>query len=282
MTKDPFAALRAALAGSPVGLQSNPGIWLDVERQQRTGVPEIVLAEGKANDQLVTSVRLLLERRGWVLVSRVTSDQREALLRAFPEARVRATTDGRTLALRRPAAESPRLGGRVGILTAGASDRPAAEEAQLVAEELGCEVQVVFDVGVAGLHRLVPALRALVSDWDADVLIVAAGMDGVLPTVVAGLVDVPVIGLPTPVGYGFGGAGFAALQSMLQTCAPGLVVVNIDNGIGAGAAAAKIANRCAASRGHSDSGSESAFSVSRRASSRSNARSEPGDALLSE
>ncbi|MFN3336117.1 MAG: nickel pincer cofactor biosynthesis protein LarB [Thermomicrobium sp.] len=175
------------------------------------------------------------------------------MLAAFPNVQARSTESGRTVVLWYEGTVPTPSGGRVGILTAGASDRPAAEEAQLVAEELGCTVRVVHDVGVAGLHRLVPALEELIVAWDADVLIVAAGMDGVLPSVVAGLVDVPVIGLPTPIGYGFGGGGVAALQSMLQTCAPGLVVVNIDNGVGAAAAAAKIANRCAALRRQSES-----------------------------
>ncbi|MCS7246087.1 MAG: nickel pincer cofactor biosynthesis protein LarB [Thermomicrobium sp.] len=245
---DPFRSLRAALTGEAVMGRSNPGVWVDPERYGRTGVPEIVLAEGKSDDQLIASVRTLLERRGRVLVSRVDARQREVLASAYPHLETRCAASGRTLVLFQQQSVPESHGGRVGILTAGASDRPAAEEAQLVAEELGCTVRMVQDVGVAGLHRLVPALEELVVQWDADVLIVAAGMDGVLPSVVAGLVEVPVIGLPTPVGYGFGGAGVAALQSMLQTCAPGLVVVNVDNGIGAGAAAAKIARRCAAER----------------------------------
>ncbi len=254
-TRDPFFALRAALAGEHIPGRSNPGVWVDPLRDLRTGVPEVVLAEGKTDEQLQATVALLLEQRGRVLLSRLDAERCAALGAAFPGIEMRTSPSFRTAVLWRPGSEPPATGGRVGILTAGAADLAAAEEARLVAEELGCSVRLVGDVGVAGLHRLVPALREVVEEWDADVLIVAAGMDGVLPSVVAGLVDVPVIGLPTPVGYGFGGAGVAALQSMLQTCAPGLVVVNIDNGIGAGAAAAKIANRCAAQRAskHSES-----------------------------
>lgn len=251
--RDPFRTLRAALSGDMLSARSNPGVWVDPEREIRTGIPEIVLAEGKTHEQLVASVTLLLERRGRVLISRLAAHQRDHLLAAFPHVQARYTESGRTVVLWREGAVPTPSGGRVGILTAGASDLPAAEEAQFVAEELGCTVRVVHDVGVAGLHRLVPALEELIVAWDADVLIVAAGMDGVLPSVVAGLVDVPVIGLPTPTGYGFGGGGVAALLSMLQTCAPGLVVVNIDNGVGAAAAAAKIANRCAALRRQSES-----------------------------
>jgi NCAIR mutase (PurE)-related protein len=135
----------------------------------------------------------------------------------------------------------------VGLLTAGASDAPAADEAAFVAAEMGCRVVRADDVGVAGLHRLEAPLRRL-RDERSDAIIVAAGMDGALPSVVSGLVEVPVIGLPTSVGYGLGGGGLAALLSMLQTCAPGLVVVNIDNGVGAGATAALFANRVAAAR----------------------------------
>jgi hypothetical protein len=114
---------------------------------------------------------------------------------------------------------------------------------------MGCEVHPAYDVGVAGLHRLFEPLERLVSEADVDVIIVAAGMDGALPSVVSGLVPVPVIGLPTSVGYGLGGQGLAALYGMLQTCSPGLAVVNIDNGIGAGVMAAMIANRAARFRG---------------------------------
>lgn len=114
-----------------------------------------------------------------------------------------------------------------------------------MAREMGCEVYPVYDVGVAGLHRLFKPLEHLVTEVDVDVIIVAAGMDGALPSVVSGLVPVPVIGLPISVGYGLGGKGIAALYGMLQTCSPGLAVVNIDNGIGAGAIAGMIANRAA-------------------------------------
>jgi hypothetical protein len=136
----------------------------------------------------------------------------------------------------------------VGIITAGTSDLPWAEEAALLCREMGCQVFSAHDVGVAGIHRLWKPLHRLLEEERVDVLIVAAGMDGALPSVVCGLVDVPVIGLPTSVGYGLGGQGKAALLSMLQTCAPGLAVVNIDNGIGAGAIAGLIANRAASAR----------------------------------
>src|SRR6266536_1999608 len=153
----------------------------------------------------------------------------------------------RMVAIKRPDYAAPVTGGQVGVITAGTSDLPVAEEAAVVAAEMGCRVRVAHDVGVAGLHRLAEPLRAMLAGG-VDVIVVAAGMDGALPSVVAGLVDVPVIGVPTSIGYGLGGGGVAALLSMLQTCAPGLVVVNIDNGVGAGATAALFANRVAAAR----------------------------------
>jgi NCAIR mutase (PurE)-related protein len=153
----------------------------------------------------------------------------------------------RAAVLRHPETGVVPTGGRIAIIAAGSSDRPVADEAALVAVEMGCEVMRASDVGVAGLHRLVQPLREIAARG-VDCIVVAAGMDGALPSVVAGLVDVPVIGLPVSVGYGHGGAGEAALMTMLQSCAPGITVVNVDNGIGAGSTAALIANRMAAAR----------------------------------
>jgi NCAIR mutase (PurE)-related protein len=135
----------------------------------------------------------------------------------------------------------------VAIITAGTSDLGVAQEAQMVVDAAGIESRIVADVGIAGLHRLVSPLRDLLA-WQADALIVAAGMDGVLPGVVAALVPTPVIGVPVSTGYGKGGAGEAALLTMLQSCSTGLTTVNIDNGIGAGAAAVLIASRVAGAR----------------------------------
>jgi NCAIR mutase (PurE)-related protein len=139
------------------------------------------------------------------------------------------------------------IAGKVGLLTAGTSDVPVADEARMVIEACGLDSRLDADLGVAGLHRFVGPLAATL-EWGADVIVVAAGMDGVLPGLVAGLIDVPVIGLPVSTGYGRGGAGEAALTTMLQSCSTGLVVVNIDNGVGAGAAAVLIASRAASAR----------------------------------
>ena len=133
-------------------------------------------------------------------------------------------------------------GGKVGILTAGTSDIGVAEEARLTCEAMYCNTITTYDVGIAGLHRLFPIIKKFIEE-DIDVIIVAAGMEGALASVVSSLVNVPVIGLPTSVGYGYGERGVAALASMLQSCSLGLSVVNIDNGIGAGAVASNIANR---------------------------------------
>ncbi|MCS6842315.1 MAG: nickel pincer cofactor biosynthesis protein LarB [Roseiflexus sp.] len=221
---------------------------LDLGRAARSGVPEVVLAEHKTAEQTIAIARRILDTVGRVLISRVSPETRLALQAAFADT-VEWTvySGGRTLTLNRPGVTPPRHGGRVGVLTAGTGDLPVAEEAIALCIEMGCDIWRASDVGVAGLHRLFEPLRAML-DASVDVIIVAAGMDGALPSVVAGLVDVPVIGLPTSIGYGFGGGGVGALTSMLQTCAPGLAVVNIDNGIGAGAIAGRIANRAAAAR----------------------------------
>lgn len=212
----------------------------------------MVYAAGKAPRVTLAAVWGLLEGTpgGRVLVTRVAEEVALLLEEELAPAGAlveRAPSGGTLLARRGQAAEPLTTGGVVGLLTAGASDAAAADEAQWVMREMGCQVIRHDDVGVAGLHRLELPLRAL-RDAGADAVVVAAGMDGALPSVVAGLVEVPVIGLPTSVGYGLGGGGLAALLSMLQTCAPGLVVVNVDNGVGAGATAGLIANRAAAAR----------------------------------
>lgn len=240
---DPFAGLGAVLGVAP--------LHVDPNRQARKGVPEVVYAAGKAPRVTLAAVRELLQRSvtGRVLVSRAAPDVVDLLRNELEgDAATLLATSGGTIAVARRDASAPlETGGVVALLTAGASDAPVADEAAWVAREMGCRIVRADDVGVAGLHRLEAPLRAL-RDQHADVVIVVAGMDGALPSVVSGLVDIPVIGLPTSIGYGLGGGGVAALLSMLQTCAPGLVVVNIDNGIGAGATAALIANRVAAAR----------------------------------
>lgn len=236
---------------------SNKAAQPDFERHARKGVPEVIIAERKTAEQSIDIARQFLERTGRAILSRVPAGLEARLRQEFEDvAELEWLPGPRAVILRRPGVTVPATGGRVGVLTAGTSDIPWAEEAALLCREMGCEVHTTYDVGVAGLHRLWEPLHHLLAEAQVDVLIVAAGMDGALPSVVSGIVDVPVIGLPTSVGYGMGGQGEAALLSMLQTCAPGMSVVNIDNGIGAGAIAGLIANRMAAARATAAKASE--------------------------
>lgn len=246
--RDPFGDLRDALLGSDEREPIAGYAHLDTRRERRKGVPEVILAEPKAPAQVVEIARHFLERSGRAIISRIPPDTLTALEQAFGDSVAWERYEAaRLVVLRRRGQEAPNTGGQIGIITAGTADVPCAEEAAVVCREMGCAVHMVCDVGVAGLHRLIDPLRRLLG-VPVDAIVVAAGMDGALPSVVAGLVDVPVIGLPTAVGYGMGGKGEAALLSMLQTCAPGLAVVNIDNGVGAGVMAAIIANTVAKAR----------------------------------
>jgi len=222
---------------------------LDFNRHNRQGVPEIILADSKSTEQSLEIAAAFLEKNGRAILSRVPDELKGALRQAYSAEMMEWYQASRMAILRDMLKyQLPATYGRVGVITAGTSDQPRAEEAALTCQEMGCEVDVAYDAGVAGLHRLFGPLEYFTKDRNVDVIIVAAGMDGALPSVVSGLVDIPVIGLPTSVGYGFGGAGQAALMSMLQTCAPGLAVVNIDNGVGAGIMAALIARRASRDR----------------------------------
>lgn len=232
---------------------------IDLVRADRTGIPEIILAGVKSSDKVADIAMVHATAKGFALVSRAQKEDadelKERIRLCIEEREARAAgeeerTDldfeldynpvARTILIKRRGYTFERRG-KIGILAAGTADISVAEEARIVAEVCGCEVIKAYDVGVAGIHRLVEPLEILKKE-EVAAIIVAAGMDAVLPIVVAGLVDVPVIGLPTSVGYGMGGGGIAAIHTMLQSCAPGLAVVNIDNGVGAGSFAA----RCAA------------------------------------
>jgi NCAIR mutase (PurE)-related protein len=226
----------------------SPAARLDLNRERRKGVPEVVFAEKKLPEHVIEIARSFLEQNGRVILSRVDAGLLQQLEATFTDPAGTMTLESypaaRMVVIRRPDTPRPQSGGRVGIISAGTADIPVAQEAQVLVQEMGCSVLTIYDVGVAGLHRLFGPLQQMLAA-SVDVIIVAAGMDGALPSVISGLVDVPVIGLPTSTGYGYGGQGVGALMSMLQTCAPGLAVVNIDNGIGAGAMAGMIANRVA-------------------------------------
>src|SRR5215213_4394018 len=216
---------------------------LDLGRRARKGVPEIVYARGKTLEQVVRICGILLASTERVIVSAVSPETLAKLQRSLPQTSVRSA--GRAVVV--GSGEPAPSGGRVAAMSAGTSDLPVLEEAVAVAREMGVAVKSFNDVGVAGLHRLAEPLEELRA-FDPDCVVVAAGMEGALPSVVSGLVAVPVIGLPTSTGYGLGGDGTAAILGMLGSCSPGLSVVNVDNGVGAGATAALIANRAARHR----------------------------------
>lgn len=220
---------------------------LDVARERRRGVPEVVLAEGKRPEEAARLAVRLAQDRGQGLVSRLGERHWVVLREAAARADLVLNEHRRAARVVRRDFVVPTRGGRVAILTAGTSDLDAAEEVRVLVDACGHAVRLRADLGVAGLHRLLGPLAEL-QEWDPDVVVVAAGMDGVLPGVVAGLIAVPVIGLPVSTGYGQGGEGRGALTTMLQSCAGGLTVVNIDNGVGAGQAAVLVANRAAAIR----------------------------------
>jgi NCAIR mutase (PurE)-related protein len=215
---------------------------LDLGRRLRKGVPEVIYAPRKTKAALIAIVRRFLTETGLALATRVPPSWAATLESSLADLDVAVNYDpeGRIFEAMSASHRIPTGGGRVGVLTAGTSDIPVAEEAALVARHMGCTVERAYDVGVAGIHRLLEPLTTMLAS-DVVVLVVVAGMEGALPSVVAGLVDLPVIGVPTSTGYGLGGDGTAALYSILQSCSPGLVAVNIDNGVGAGAAAALIA-----------------------------------------
>jgi NCAIR mutase (PurE)-related protein len=215
---------------------------LDLGRFLRRGLPEVVLASGKSPDDAARLAVAMAERQGQGLISRMSGAHRAALADAASAAGMQVIDYSDSARVVRLGFKPEPVDGKVGLLTAGTSDVRAADEARMVVESCGLGARLEADLGVAGLHRFVGPLASTL-EWGADVVIVAAGMDGVLPGLVAGLIDVPVIGLPVSTGYGRGGAGEAALNTMLQSCSTGLVVVNIDNGVGAGAAAVLMAQR---------------------------------------
>lgn len=223
----------AALAelGARAGFADLGFARLDRDRPRRCGFPEFVFGAGKTAKQLVAIVRELRKSGNAVLVTRLAAADAPALVRAFPRGKHDAV--GRTFLLSTPA--QPR--GRVVAVTAGTTDLPVACEAFATCQACGCGVELVADVGVAGIHRLLAETDRL---RDADVVIVVAGMEGALPSAVGGLVPCPVIAVPTGVGYGTALGGLTALFAMLNSCASGVAVMNIDNGFGAGCAAARV------------------------------------------
>ena len=208
---------------------------LDHHRALRTGMPEVIFAAGKTTDQVAAIFARMANAGGNVLATRASREYYDAVLAVEPRAEFHAMARCITLM---QAATTPGKG-TIAVVCAGTSDLPVAEEAAVTARLMGNEVELIADVGVAGIHRL---LAQKVSLQSARVLIVCAGMEGALPTVVAGMVNAPVLAVPTSVGYGASFGGVAALLGMLNTCAPNVSVVNIDNGFGA-ACIASLINR---------------------------------------
>ncbi|AMK16032.1 nickel pincer cofactor biosynthesis protein LarB [Methanobrevibacter olleyae] len=232
----------------------------DTSRKDRTGFPEAILADSKDYEDLLTIVKRYFEKEELddssielkenIIVTRLSKERFELLKKDLAylfdkEIKLDYNKQAKILIIYKDSLINfnPEYG-KIGLLTAGTSDIPIAEEAKVIVEQGGCEVISSYDIGVAGIHRLFPQIAYMVEE-DVSAFIVCAGMEGALPSVVAGLVDVPVIAVPTSVGYGIGADGKAALYAMLQSCAPGLSVVNIDNGFGAGVCALTIAKNIA-------------------------------------
>ncbi|MGB0856126.1 MAG: nickel pincer cofactor biosynthesis protein LarB [Nitrosopumilus sp.] len=215
---------------------------IDINREVRKGIPEIILAETKELEETKKIIKKTLEKTNSVLISRIKRTDYPKILTFANRLKVKIKTGKNSSSLLLFKKPIKFHGGKVGILTAGTSDIGIAEESRLMCEAMNCKCITSYDVGVAGIQRIFPVLKQMIQE-DVDCIIVAAGMEGALATLVSSMVDTPVIGIPTSIGYGYGEKGIAALASMLQSCSLGLSVVNIDNGIAAGGIAANIANR---------------------------------------
>lgn len=206
---------------------------MDIDRRKRCGLPEVVFCPGKTPAQVAMIMKALARTVRHAFATRASMEQLRAVRKALP----RAVWHENARAITFDTAPLPRPKGMVAIVCAGTSDIPVAAEASLTAERMGARVVNIWDVGVAGIHRVMfhlPRLRK------ARAIVVVAGMEGALPSVVGGLVDAPIIAVPTSIGYGTSMKGLAALLAMMNSCVPGIAVVNIDNGFGAGVAAARI------------------------------------------
>lgn len=216
---------------------------LDVYRDKRCGIPEVILAEGKEPEWVVKLLNEMARERGIAIATRVDKrclrELKKKYLRNF---KLRYYEKAKMVVLSKPGYSQEKKDVKIGLIAAGTADISVAEEAKCTMEIFGYKVITAYDVGIAGIHRLFAPLGKMLKE-NVACIVVVAGMEGALPTVVKSLVDIPVIGVPTSVGYGYGGKGKSALMSMLQSCSPGLVVVNIDNGFGAGCAAVLIAKQ---------------------------------------
>lgn len=220
---------------------------LDIFRKVRTGIIEVIYAENKKPEVTLDIIDSFLKKSKFAIVSRYKDEFISLISKKFDNDEfysVDINQFANILIVKEKTYKFEKKEGKIGIITAGSSDIPVAEEAKVIAESMGCEVITSYDLGIAGIHRLFTPLSEMIKSG-IQVIIVCAGMEGTLPGVVAALVNIPVIGVPISSGYGLGEKGLGALTTMLQSCSPGLLVVNIDNGFGAGASAALIANKIA-------------------------------------
>ena len=218
---------------------------LDIFRKTRTGVPEVIYARNKTPEILIKIINSFLENKNYAIISKYQKHHEDSIIKNYPQSDdfvIERNDLAKIIVIRKKTFKFQQKGGIVGIITAGSSDIPVAEEAKEILRIMGCSILASYDVGIAGMHRIFTPLSHMIKEG-VDVIIVCAGMEGTLPGVVAALVDIPVIGVPISSGYGLGANGEGALITMLQSCSPGLLVVNIDNGFGAAASAAIIANK---------------------------------------
>ena len=215
---------------------------IDAEREARSGIPEVILAQGKEFDNLSKIILATISKKKFVVVSKVNLEYKERLCKELEKENLKIKKGMNTLLVSTKSHKFAKRNGKVGILCAGTSDIRIAEEAKIMAEVMGSDTQVEYDVGISGIQRTLRAIKNMISA-KVHIIIVVAGMEGALGSVVSSVTDIPIVGVPTSIGYGFGSNGITALASMLQTCSMGMTVVNIDNGIGAGAFAAMVANK---------------------------------------
>ena len=215
-------------------------VKLDVGREQRRKIPEVILAEYKDTKTLLQIIKRKISDTDKVILSRVKEEQFEEIMKMKKDYNIISSSNKRIVVIKKNMKE--KKVGKVGIVAAGTSDIPLAEEVKILTEEFGCNTKLIVDSGISGIHRTFSAAKKMIQE-DVDVVVAIAGMEGILPIILSTLMDIPVIGLPASIGYGLGGNGITALLTMLQTCTPGLTVVNIDNSVGAAAAAALIARR---------------------------------------
>lgn len=221
-------------------------VKLDLGRYSRKGIPEVIYAEKKSPEVLITIITRYMVNNSAILLSRVLTKHLDPIKEKFVnqyDINIAPSYEPFTVTITEKGYQFPTSHYHIGLLTAGTSDIPIAEEARAIARLMGVQTVQFNDVGIAGVHRLFTPLKEMVKR-KVRAIVVVAGMEGALPTIVSSLVNVPVIGVPASSGYGYGGKGEGALMTMLQTCSPGLVIVNIDNGINAGATAALIAKQC--------------------------------------